>query len=72
LFKTADCPLLVTGDLEVGKPETTRIKSRRIAISSTKWRNIAIALINGFRTSPSRSAMAGLENYTFLTPKIEI
>ena len=37
LFKTADYPLLVTGDLEVGKPETTRIKSRRIAISSTKW-----------------------------------
>ncbi len=44
LFKTADYPLLVTGDLEVGKPETTRIKSRRIAISSTKWRKIAIML----------------------------
>jgi len=28
LFKTADYPLLVTGDLEIGKPETTRIKSR--------------------------------------------
>jgi hypothetical protein len=44
LFKTADYPLLVTGDLEVGKPETTRIKSRRIAISSTKWRNIPVTL----------------------------
>jgi hypothetical protein len=43
LFQTADYPLLVTGDLEVGKPDTTRIKSRRIAISSTKWRNIAIS-----------------------------
>jgi hypothetical protein len=41
LFKTVDYPPLVTGDLEVGKPETTRIKSRRLAISSTKWRNIA-------------------------------
>jgi hypothetical protein len=36
------------------------------------WRKIPIALINGFRMSPSRSAMAGLENYPFLTPRFEV